>query len=143
MDVGFTGTQRGMTRPQARSLMKFLPDLDITRGHHGCCIGVDKQVHTLLMWLIGSDCIILHPPEDLSKIAGGIFEYFPDANIREPKPYLERNHDVVDETAHLVGMPQQSHEERRSGTWATIRYARKRARIITIIWPNGDLANTW
>lgn len=143
MHVGFTGTQNGMTRPQARSFMKFLPDLDITCGHHGCCTGVDKQVHVLLMWLLGPDHIILHPPEDLSKVPGGIFEYFPDKNIRDMKPYLERNHDVVDETAHLVGLPYQSKEIVRSGTWATIRYAKKTDKPVTIIWPNGDLANKW
>lgn len=143
MDVGFTGTQHGMTANQARSFMKFLADLGITCGHHGCCVGVDKQVHILLMWLLGENGIILHPPEDLSKVPSGIFGSFPAENIRKPRPYLERNHDIVDETKRLVGLPYQSHEIMRSGTWATVRYAKKTDKPVTIIWPNGDLANTW
>lgn len=49
-------------------------------------------------------------------------------------PPLLRNHVILDHTDHLEAFPKTSKEERRSGTWATIRYARQR-NIITCINP--------
>ena len=58
--------------------------------------------------------------------------------MRKPKPYLERNKDIVDETGLLIATPK-GEEIVRSGTWSTIRYARKNHKKIIIIMPNGNL----
>jgi hypothetical protein len=80
--------------------------------------------------------IVIHPPTDPKKRAfckGA-------AEIREPKPYLDRNHDIVDEgSGLLIAAPFQEEEILRSGTWATVRYAWKigRALDVFVIRPGG------
>jgi len=56
---------------------------------------------------------------------------------RKAKPYLARNQDIVDETEVLIAVPAQKKEIVRSGTWATIRRARKAGRLIYFIFPDG------
>jgi hypothetical protein len=58
---------------------------------------------------------------------------------RPELPPLDRNKVMVDECPTLIGMPKGMQEELHSGTWATIRYARKRKREIIIVWPNGEV----
>jgi hypothetical protein len=45
--------------------------------------------------------------------------------VHDPRPPLERNLLMVDRAQLLLAAPRSSVEERRSGTWATIRYARR------------------
>lgn len=56
---------------------------------------------------------------------------------REPGPYLWRNHQIVDATSALIAAPFGFEEELRSGTWATVRYARKLGRPVRFFWPDG------
>lgn len=57
--------------------------------------------------------------------------------VHEPRPPLERNRDVVDASDVLLACPGGMAEEQRSGTWATIRYARKAGKPVVIVWPDG------
>jgi len=50
---------------------------------------------------------------------------------------LERNRAIVDETDILLAAPLESEEQLRSGTWATVRYARKQHKTVLVIFPNG------
>lgn len=62
--------------------------------------------------------------------------------MREPAPYIVRDHAIVDEVQFLIGCPRKDIEELRSGTWATIRYARKQRRnlnCIILIYPDGGI----
>ena len=52
--------------------------------------------------------------------------------------YLNRNHNIVDASEILIACPAQTEEVIRSGTWATIRYARKNNKIIRFIGPEAD-----
>jgi hypothetical protein len=53
--------------------------------------------------------------------------------------YLARDDNIVAETDVLVATPAQTTEVMRgSGTWATIRYARRREKPRILIWPNGS-----
>lgn len=54
----------------------------------------------------------------------------------KPEPYLDRNHYMVDRCNLLIACPE-GIEALRSGTWATVRYARKRPRNHLIIYPDG------
>ena len=57
---------------------------------------------------------------------------------REPLPYLVRNRAIVAEGIDgLIAAPKGWVEEQRSGTWATIRYARQAGRRIWIVRPDG------
>jgi hypothetical protein len=51
------------------------------------------------------------------------------------KEYIERNHNIVDNTDMLIAFPSTKTEILKSGTWATIRYARKKGKKIIIIDP--------
>lgn len=127
--VGFTGTQRGMTPVQLSVVRFYLGGFQWL--HHGDCIGADHQAHMtarrkgISIWL--------HPPDNLSKRA------FCDYTMIEAvKPYLDRNHDIVDVTPWLIAAPGENEEQLRSGTWAPIRYARKHDKNIIIVYPDGS-----
>lgn len=135
--IGFTGPQQQVTKAQQAAIAMVLvghclhTPQEPAEFHHGDCIGADRIAH-IIAKSIGLK-IILHPPDNDSKRA------FCKAHVeRKPKPYLDRNHDIVDETDCLIAAPQ-GPEELRSGTWATVRYARKLERTIYIVWPDGRM----
>jgi hypothetical protein len=133
MRIGFTGTQRGMTVAQR---FEFV---DLLRGkagwlHHGDCVGADAGAHSLACDL--GFLIALHPPESPSKRAW----CRPAAVTHPPKPYLDRNKDIVRGTECLIAAPGEDQEQLRSGTWSTVRFARKLKRPIAIIYPDGHCA---
>lgn len=131
LHVGFTGTQQGMSPRQIYHFRHFLSTLyDPERYfHHGDCIGADVQAAAIAHYTGWQ--VVCHPPLNESK--RGFFRY--NHEIREPKAYLERNHDIVDECTKLIATPKESQEILRSGTWATIRYAKKTHKDLTIIQP--------
>jgi hypothetical protein len=132
--VGFTGTSQGCTLDQLKFariwLEEFIGLTDKSEFHHGDCVGADEQVARIAHSLGFS--IVLHPPTNPKARA---FTQAPFS--RKPKPYLERNHDIVDECNILLACPKGFEEELRSGTWATVRYARKKFRPVRLVWPNG------
>lgn len=133
--VGFTGTQHGIRRAQRESLLFVLARARIAGAlwmHNGDCLGADDTAGRIWRSLGGK--IHLHPPINDAKRARMNFD-----ETAEPKPYLDRNHDIVDASAELFATPCEMFEWQRSGTWATIRYARKIGRAYTIIWPNGAI----
>lgn len=129
MHVGFTGTQQGLTLEQRVELARVLyAYTDGTVFHHGDCIGADDEAHDIARDA-GYD-IEIHPPINDYKRAwrrGGI--------LHEPKEYLDRNHDIVDACDVLIAAPAQVEEVMRSGTWATVRYARKLGKPVVMIFP--------
>lgn len=130
--LGCTGTQRGMDRMQhqdMRDLLLYLYGQGFRFFHHGDCIGADAEMHALALE-IGYK-VIIHPPSDSSKRAfcAGAFKVLP------PKPYLDRNHDIVDQSDEMVAAPGERFEKLRSGTWATIRYVRKVSKPLRIVLP--------
>ena len=137
-DVGFTGSQHGMTDYQKRWLKNwFKEDLSIGWLHHGDCIGADAEAH-----VIATKAGILihkHPPLDDTKQAHMTAAYMVE---EEPEEYMVRNAAIVRQTEYLIAMPN-THTERRvyrrSGTWATIRSARRQGKMIYIIDPGGLL----
>lgn len=133
MKIGFTGTQMGLSQKQKNKINHIFNSGSITELHHGGCIGADAEAHGAVLELDHRIKIILHPPLDTSKS----FHYAKSTSdeVRPAKPYLERNKDIVDETELLVACPAQDHEVLRSGTWATIRYARKKGKEIKIYYP--------
>ena len=134
--IGFTGTQQGITRNQRVLLYRCLKNLfdsdDINVLHHGDCIEGDTEAHDLAV-RIGYE-IEIHPSTIKSKRAfkntGKI------RKIHEAKPPLERNHDIVNASRLLLACPKEEHEVLRSGTWSTVRYARKKHKRVETILPN-------
>lgn len=129
MNVGFTGTQVGMTSKQIRLLTNLLIQLNPIWFHHGDCIGADEQAHEIALKL--GIKIAIHPPTDPRKRAycEGWKKMFPK------KPYLDRNEDIVMTTDLLIGCPKTVNEAIRSGTWATMRFAWKQVRPVRVLEP--------
>lgn len=122
--IGFTGTQKGMTSHQKSNVREMLIRLttgfNITEAHHGDCIGADAEFHGILREVAPQIPITIHPPENESKRA-----FCTGTTVLEAKPYLERNHLIVNSIDILIAAPGEMEEQIRSGTWATVRYARK------------------
>jgi hypothetical protein len=130
MKVGFTGTQRGMTPQQIQALTEVLSVYLPGVFHHGDCIGADAEAYAIAR--SQKFRIVCHPPIVSTKRAWCVSD-----EDRDPKPYLVRNHDIVDETDILLAAPGEGMEKLRSGTWATIRYTYKVCRPVRIIFPDG------
>lgn len=122
MRIGFTGTQNGMSDQQVAQLRLLFESfsLRISEFHHGDCIGADEEAHGLALPTLGIQKIWVHPPTCDKKRA-----FCQSPNILEPAEYIARNHHIVDATDILIAAPQHIVETVRSGTWATVRYARK------------------
>ena len=133
MIVGFTGTKQGMTRKQRAVLEEWLAARSGGVFLHGDCVGADAQAHK-----IAARCgfaITIYPPEKNKHRAfcRGAFETLP------PMEYLVRDRLIAANCDHLVAAPRTMAEEVRSGTWYTVRYARRLRKPVTIIWPNGSV----
>jgi hypothetical protein len=131
--VGFTGTQWGWTVEQANTATARLCALRRVGAvwlHNGDCVGSDRNAAH--RWQMDGGKLHLHPPDRDTKRA------FLVADVTEPpKPYLDRNSDIVARCGILVATPAEMFEQLRSGTWATVRRARKLGKPIFIIWPDG------
>ena len=130
--VAMTGARDGMTPQQKILLVEFLKANNIAECHHGDCKGADAAFHDLAkQWSKGK--IIIHPPNISTHRAfcRGADE------VRPAKRYLVRNKKIVDCADILLAFPSGQEEILRSGTWSTVRYARKRCMHIVIMYPNG------
>ena len=128
MILGFTGTRDGTSLKQFGAITALLQETMPSEIHHGGCIGADAGLHAVARKL--GIRIILHPPV-ITK-----YQVILTADeVRPAEPYLVRNHNIVDEVEGLVACPAQRQEVLRSGTWATIRYARKKGVPVNIIFP--------
>lgn len=133
MKVGFTGTRKGMTSAQKHSLRMILLSLKCNTFSHGDCVGADEEAHAIAGEL--GAVVVVHPP-----INDKLRAYVTGNFILETKPvcdYLVRNKHIVDSTEHLIATPETYTSAPGSGTWGTIRYARKIGRPRTIILPDG------
>lgn len=123
--VGFTGTQKGMTDMQKKSVAQIISLYSPGIFHHGCCIGADFEFHK--MCDVVGNTIILHPPTDERKMEKCLVLWATCIGL-EAKPYLERNHQIVNCSDVLIAAPAEREEVLRSGTWATLRYAKAHTR---------------
>ena len=127
MNVGFSGTVKGMTEAQAREFELVLAQVIAededgpTVLHHGAspikeCADWEADAIARNLGLE----IVEWPPDDLSSGA-----------------MLRRNQRVVDAVALLIATPRGFKVLRRSGTWSTVRRAWKAQVPVIIIWPDG------
>lgn len=129
MIIGFTGTQRDMNVDQFDRLFDLIKQLNPSIAHHGDCMGADAVFHAICLDL--SIPIVLHPPEITIRRAYCAVSLM----SMEPKPYLIRNHNIVDACDVLIACPYEETEQRRSGTWSTWRYAKKQGKKIYLLLP--------
>ena len=138
--LGFTGTQRGMTEFQFQLvdvILLELLQLGFATLHHGLCIGADAQAHKIARaWSRPSGQpgryeIHGHPANIWEKQQANL-----DCDVLHPiaEP-LNRNRVIAHTCDLLLATPAELTETLRSGTWATIRYAREYGKPIIIIPP--------
>jgi len=127
--IGFTGTRHGMTKEQLDALKTIVKSKKVEEFHHGMCVGSDKQSHDFIKK--EKIKIVGHPPKYKKFMAECKCDI-----LMKPHDYLKRNKNIVDETDILVATPD-TKERVRSGTWSTVRYARKQSKKIYIIHKNG------
>jgi hypothetical protein len=145
MKLGFTGTREGMTPSQVCALLHLIHDLKPDELHHGDCVGADEQAHHAAE-IMKVERIVVHPSEDdryqaftytnTDNMMAGIEPEDVGVEVYDPKPYLERNQAIVDECDVLVATPKTKEEQQRSGTWATVRMARKAGKKVYVLYPD-------
>ena len=108
------------------------------RFHHGACIGSDEQAARIAKDL--GYYIVAHPGYNPRNPEGRMYRsnFVGNDEVREEKPFIARDHDIVDETDHMIATPISEIEEVRSGTWSTIRFARKHQKPIEIVYPDPE-----
>lgn len=117
MIVGVTGSRYARPDHVVRRLLDLLTEWGATELHHGDCVGWDAQAHDVAV-LMGIRTVA-HPPTDERRRA-----WCRADTILPPRPYLERNRDIVD-CVHLLVAAPEGPATLRSGTWSTVRYAEK------------------
>lgn len=129
--VGFTGTRERLPGAQVSSLIAWVQSRPRGVLHHGDCVGADTAAHATFLFHGWS--IEAHP-------TGGQFRaHNVSASKTHPlKSPLERNADIVAAADELLACPS-GPEIVRSGTWSTIRKARAKGILRTIIWPDGSV----
>jgi len=118
--VAFTGTQFGMTLYQQLSLAQLMRSLERPwQCNHGGAAGADTEAHEIAY---NAGCRDLHVWLPLGKT----WPPMPSTTIHHTGlSALGRNHLTIYGADLLIATPRQAREIRRSGTWATVRYARK------------------
>jgi hypothetical protein len=129
MVIGFTGTSKGMTPYQKQIVLELLQELKPDLVRHGDCVGADTECHLIATSLNNPTCI--HPPDN------DIKRSFNQSDCILPaKPYLDRNKDIVDMSDMLIATPETAKEVTRSGTWSTVRYAKRTGKEVIICSPD-------
>ncbi len=139
MILGFTGTRAGMTAAQAREVRKIFQDLGpaLTHVAHGDCFGADIDFDRLVRQRPYDTWRLIHPSDIEHDRADCAYESNRNTIRYPPRPPLERNRDIVLQADRMLACPK-GPEERRSGTWATVRAAVKEGKKVLIIMPNGE-----
>lgn len=141
IDVGFTGTRFGMSPEQHQSVTRILDETFMAlgiRGHHGDCIGADKEFHgicrQLQLWSRpnGGVSMVGHPPVDNENRAWCVFDV-----MHAPLTHMKRNKAIVDAVSVMIATPYEERELQYGGTWKTVGFARKATRPLFLVWRDG------
>jgi hypothetical protein len=148
--IGFSGTRKGMTVVQKMQFLETVwyqvaDNRTIPRRalpfefHHGNCIGADFEAHLVIKSFFSSVTAHIWPSDNLkTQVPHGQYgALLNNCIIHTPGPPLMRDQWIVEATHYLIATPH-GPEQTRSGTWTTIRYARKLKRQIHIIMPDGE-----
>lgn len=138
-EFGVSGTAGNVTALQidhARKRMVEFKDSGFIWQHNGQCVGADYELAKIWDGLGG--LIHFHPPINTVKMFDVDYSSW-DCRLSTPKPYLERNLDIVLESSLLLALPNTYKEKLRSGTWATVRRARENGVPVILVFPDGSV----
>jgi len=132
---GFTGSRKGMTQEQMASFRSLMKQFQPQGFRHGDCVGADADAHGIMLELgMESDRIWLFPSDIVAMRA-----FCCGLVATRPQSPLMRNRLIVDHSDVLIATPDTSYERQRSGTWATVRYAKQSHRVVIVIAPCGTM----
>lgn len=136
--IGFTGTRRGLSQAQASALWRVLREAQFvgSRFLHGACAGADEAAAEMARREHGF-FVVAHPASDVAPRWRSQRALDASNRVLDARPALKRNRAIVAFSRVLVACPSSRREERRSGTWATIRRARGVEMPIVYVWPDG------
>lgn len=118
--LGFTGSRNGLTPAQKDFILAVINELNPDEVHHGDCVGADALFHQIVRSIDPKIRIVIHPG-NIPKLRA----HCKGDEVLPAKDPLERNRDIVDGCDILLGCPEAKIEVQRSGTWSTIRYAKR------------------
>lgn len=135
--LGFTGSRNEPTMIQIIWLAETFKLWKPSKLHHGACVGADAEAHK--MAVANKVQVIVHPPENqkLMMLPDALLSLHGGVSIRSPKPYLDRNRDIVDASDMLIALPG-GPQRPKSGTWYTINYALRQKIPVHICYPDGS-----
>lgn len=132
--IGFTGNRHGLRPYQKTQIEALLDKYNHITASHGDCVGSDTDFHRLCIDYKRAHpektiTVHIYPPDN------PILRGFNKGDVVMPeKPYLDRNMDIIKNCDLLIACPvDKNKEEQRSGTWSTIRQAR-RLKLTTYIF---------
>lgn len=132
--IGFTGNRYGLTDEQKNQIITILDNYENIIVSHGDCVGSDTDFHNLCVDYRNTHKnknirIDIYPPNN------PILRAFNQGDVlMDEQPYLQRNANIVENSMILIACPiDKNNEITRSGTWSTIRKARKLKREIFIL----------
>ncbi|HUV85375.1 MAG TPA: hypothetical protein VMV86_06655 [Methanosarcinales archaeon] len=139
--VGFTGTRNGMTEEQVLRL-EYLLRHDLLqkskRFNHGDCIGADRDAHKIADGIVKEIGLFPCTLTNQRAFCDGLDNKSNVIEAQAAKHPLDRNLDIIASSDIMVGCPKGYKEERRGGTWHTIRNTRLAKKPLILIYPNGD-----
>ena len=135
--ISMTGTRRinTLTRQQLtnfKELMKEYRDKGYTHLNHGDCVGADAVAHEIAIEL--GLKVIVHPPTNPKSRA---YCNGDNVTILDAREYKVRNQTLVNNGDILLALPHSNQEYNRSGTWHSVRQARRTKLPIIICYPDG------
>ena len=131
--IGFTGNRYGLNHEQKLQIISILDKYNNFIISHGDCVGSDTDFHNLCLNYKNkhpNKNIIIHiyPPNDPKFRAFNHGDF-----IMDEKSYLQRNFDIVKNSSILIACPiDKNNQQLRSGTWSTIRKAKKHKLFVYI-----------
>lgn len=132
--IGFTGNRNGISESQKEGIISILNNYNHIVALHGDCVGSDTDFHNLCVANRAKNPnkvlkIHIYPPS-----YSGLRSFLKGDVVKAEKPFLKRNLDIIQDCSILIACPKdKNQEELRSGTWSTIRQARKQNKQIYIL----------
>lgn len=131
LKIGFTGTRVGLRPDQVEKIISLLDRYSAQNTgivvSHGDCVGADTDFHRVCVeYRKNNPCVFIqihiYPPIDPK-----LRQFNVGDRVFEPDEYLKRNLAILRNSDVLIACVKSvSVEEHRSGTWSTIRQAKKR-----------------
>lgn len=132
-----------MTIMQLQRFQSLMCATAFSEFHSGDCVGADDQAYRLVdhwRYLQGMKIKLHGHPCNIDPQRAWN-EYDVEHEVKAP---LVRNRDIVDCSDVIYAAPKEYEEKmRKSGTWATMRYAVRQQKDLVVVWPDGTFEENY